>query len=158
MTPISRASGPTSTSGRGGGSDHSASATPITDSPASRKAREWFGEWVTLPASGDSCSVPLAGLMDYLWHDVMREDGIYLTLEYGTYPFDRLLQALRRDHWLYSQSPAPDFSDPQAASIRTELAEIFNPQSQLWRESALLRARQVIRVASRRLLGQEVAL
>lgn len=133
----------------------------ICDHPAtsiaSRKAQQWFGQWVTLPELGDSCSVPLTGLMDYLWHNAMREDGLYLTLEYGTYSLDRLLQALRRDHWLYAHTAHPDFSAPQAASIRKELAEIFNPQSVLWRESVLLRARHVIGVASRRLLEEQIA-
>jgi hypothetical protein len=85
--------------------------------------------------------------MDYLWHAAMREDGLYLTLEYGTYPFARLLNALRRDHWLYAQTATPDFSDPQAQAIRAELREIFNPDAALWRENVLLRARQVIRTA-----------
>ena len=85
--------------------------------------------------------------MDYLWHAALREDGLFLTLEYGTYPFAHLLNALRRDHWLYAQTAIPDFNDPPAQAIRAELREIFNPDSALWRESVLLRARQVIRTA-----------
>lgn len=121
--------------------DHPANST------ASRKAQAWFGALVTLPETGDSCSVPLVGLMDYLWHAALREDGLFLTLEYGTYPFERLLNALRRDHWLYAQTATPDFNAPPAQAIRAELREIFNPDSALWRESVLLRSRQVIRTA-----------
>jgi hypothetical protein len=103
-------------------------------SVASRKAQAWFGNLVTLPEAGDSCSVPLLGLMDYLWHAAMREDGIFLTLEYGTYPFLRMLDGLRR---------------------KQGLGEIFNPDSALWREMVLLRARQVIRVAWQNLQAGE---
>ncbi|MBU0655128.1 MAG: M14 family metallopeptidase [Gammaproteobacteria bacterium] len=122
------------------------------DSLASHKARQWFNRLVSLPETGNSCSIPLVGLMDYLWHSAMREDGIYLTLEYGTYPVLRMLEVLRRDHWLYAQG-VPDFCDPQAQAIRAELREFFDPDSTLWRESVLLRARQVIRTGWQRLLG-----
>lgn len=125
------------------------------DSPASRKAQQWYGPLVTLPENGDSCSVPLAGLMDYLWHAAMRPDGMYLTLEYGTYPIPQMLHVLRRDHWLYAQAGEnlPDFNDPQALAIRAGLHAFFDPDSLLWRESVLLRARQVIRTGWRQLLA-----
>jgi len=103
-------------------------------SVASRKAQAWFGNLVTLPEAGGSCSVPLLGLMDYLWHAALREDGLFLTLEYGTYPFTRLLDGLRR---------------------KQGLGEIFNPDSALWREMVLLRARQVIRLAWQHLQAGE---
>ncbi|EIJ35321.1 DUF2817 domain-containing protein [Thiothrix nivea] len=126
------------------------------DSPASRKARDWFGHLVSIPETGDSCSIPLTGLMDYLWHDAMRADGMYLTLEYGTYPVMRMLEVLRHDHWLYAQGE-PDFTSTQAQTIRAELREFFNPDSALWRECVLLRARQVIRTGWQRLLGKGTA-
>lgn len=126
------------------------------DSPASHKARQWFQRLVSLPETGDSCSIPLTGLMDYLWHDAMRADGMYLTLEYGTYPVMRMLEVLRHDHWLYAQG-APDFSTELAQSVRTDLGEFFNPRSALWRECVLLRARQVIRTGWRCLLGMDAA-
>ncbi len=125
------------------------------DSPASRKARQWFGPLVSIPESGDSCSIPLTGLMDYLWHAAMRADGMYLTLEYGTYSVMRMLEVLRRDHWLYAQAgnDLPDFSAREAQTIRAELREFFNPDSALWRESVLFRARHIIRTGWQRLLG-----
>jgi hypothetical protein len=124
------------------------------NSLASRQAKQCFGGLVTVPALGDSCSVPLVGLMDYLWHDAMREDGMFLTLEYGTYPFQALINALRAEHLLYKYHTQPDFNDPQVATIRQNLREIFNPASALWQECVLLRARQVIRLAWQHLQGQ----
>lgn len=126
------------------------------DSPAAHKAQQWFNRLVSLPETGDSCSIPLTGLMDYLWHDAMREDGMYLTLEYGTYPVKTMLEALRRDHWLYARG-LPDFSDSEVQAIRAGLREFFNPDSDLWRESVLFRARQIIRTGWNRLLGMESA-
>ena len=130
----------------------------ICDHPAtsfaSRRAKQWFGGLVTVPALGESCSVPLVGLMDYLWHAAMREDGLFLTLEYGTYPFPALIDALRAEHLLYKHNSQPDFNEPSTAVIRQNLREIFNPASALWQECVLLRARQVIRVAWQQLQGQ----
>jgi hypothetical protein len=84
----------------------------------------------------------------------MREDGMFLTLEYGTYPFQALINALRAEHLLYKYHTQPDFNDPQVATIRQNLREIFNPASALWQECVLLRARQVIRLAWQHLQGQ----
>ena len=123
-------------------------------SVASRQAKQWFGGLVTVPELGESCSVPLVGLMDYLWHAAMREDSMFLTLEYGTYPFQALIDALRAEHLLYKQHAQPDFNNPQVAVIRQNLREIFNPASALWQECVLLRARQVIHVAWQQLQGQ----
>jgi hypothetical protein len=126
------------------------------DSLASRKAQAWFGGLVSVPESGNSCSVPLVGLMDYLWHAAMREDGLFLTLEYGTYPFEALLDALRHEHWLYQQTRQPDFIDPVAQAIRSRMREVFNPASAVWQECVLLRARQVVRIAWQCLQGLAV--
>lgn len=126
------------------------------NSVAAHKARQWFSHLVSIPETGDSCSIPLTGLMDYLWHDAMREDGMYLTLEYGTYPVKIMLETLRRDHWLYAQG-MPDFNDSAVQDIRAGLREFFNPNSDLWRESVLFRARQIIRTGWNRLLGMEAA-
>ncbi len=123
------------------------------DSEASFKARRWFGPLVTLPEAGDSCSVPLVGLTDYLWHKAMRADGMYLTLEYGTYAFQKMIAVLRADHALYAQTPIPDLTDPNVQAIRANLLEFFNPSSSLWQESALLRARQLLRLAWQGLQG-----
>lgn len=123
------------------------------NSLASRKAQEWFGGLVSVPESGNSCSVPLIGLMDYLWHQAMREDGIFLTLEYGTYPFEELLETLRHEHGLYAQTDMPDFDNPDVQAIRSRIREVFNPDSTIWQESVLLRARQVVRIAWQQLLG-----
>lgn len=126
------------------------------NSVASRKAQEWFGDLVSVPETGNSCSVPLLGLMDYLWHTAMREDGMFLTLEYGTYPFEALLDALRHEHWLYQQTSMPDFSDPAMQTIRSRMRDVFNPASPVWQECVLLRARQVVRIAWQRLQGLPV--
>ena len=122
-------------------------------SVASRKAKDWFGPLVTVPEVEVSCSVPLVGLMDYLWHHAMRADGMYLTLEYGTYSFQRMIEVLRADHALYAQTPRPDLHDPKVKKIRADLREFFNPASDLWQECVLLRARQVLRMAWNQLQG-----
>lgn len=125
-------------------------------SVASRKAQAWFEGLVSVPETGNSCSVPLVGLMDYLWHAAMREDGMFLTLEYGTYPFDELLNALRHEHALYAQTSMPDFSNPEVQAIRMRMREVFNPASAIWQECVLLRARQVVRIAWQKLQGLSV--
>ncbi len=46
------------------------------DSPATRIAKLWYGDRVTLPLLGTSSSVPKLGLLDYAWHAIMNEQEL----------------------------------------------------------------------------------
>lgn len=115
------------------------------DSPATAVARRWYGESVTLPALGTSSSVPKVGLLDYAWHAIMNTKSCYITLEFGTFRTDQLLEILLRDHFLWGQ---PENLDAREAH-RKVMRHHFCPDDQAWKEMVLFRARQVFTQAIR---------
>lgn len=110
------------------------------ESAGSSIARQWYGDSVTLPLAGTSSSVPKLGLLDYLWHAVMHDDGCYITLEFGSYSTDQLFNILLSDHQLWAQT------DNDAARIAHSeiMRQHFCPNDPAWREMVLFRGRQVI--------------
>ena len=114
-------------------------------------AQRWFGASVTVPESGDSCSVPKLGLLDYAWHGVLGANSCYVTLEYGTFPIAGLLQTLREDH--ARNKPGPyDWQDPERQAVRDRLRLHFYPAEPQWQTLVLLRARQVVQLACKGLM------
>jgi hypothetical protein len=115
------------------------------DSPATKVARLWYGDSVTLPLLGTSTSVPKLGLLDYAWHAIMNEYSCYITLEFGTYRTDQLFEVLLCDHQLWAQS------DNDSARLRHSqlMRQHFCPNDKAWKEMVLFRARQVISQALR---------
>jgi hypothetical protein len=123
---------------------------PICDHPPGsigvRLAREWYGDSVTEPALGTSISVAKHGLSDYGWQDVVGERLVFIALEFGTYSFDNMMQALRADHWLHAQGKV-DWSTAQTQSIKAAIRRHFYPGTSEWQDMVLLRSRQCIRQA-----------
>jgi predicted deacylase len=115
------------------------------DSSATAVACQWYGESVTLPALGTSSSVPKVGLLDYAWHSIMNQKSCYITLEFGTFRTDQLLEILLRDHQLWSQ---PDTAQARLTH-RKIMRHHFCPDDQAWKEMVLFRARQVCTQAMR---------
>jgi predicted deacylase len=110
------------------------------ESAGTQLARRWYGDFVTLPALGTSSSVAKAGLMDYVWHDVMNGHSCYITLEFGTYSTDQLFDVLLRDHQLWAQA-----GNEQDRLAHSQLMrQHFCPNDPAWQEMVLFRARQVI--------------
>jgi hypothetical protein len=115
------------------------------DSPATKVARLWYGDSVTLPLLGTSSSVPKLGLLDYAWHAIMNERSCYITLEFGTYRTDQLFEVLLRDHQLWAQSDN-DLARREHSQL---MRQHFCPDDKAWKEMVLFRARQVISQALR---------
>ena len=123
---------------------------PICDHPPGstgvRLSRQWYGESVTEPALGTSSSVPKTGLADYGWQQLVGEPLVYIALEFGTYSFDSMKQALRADHWLHAQN-AVDWHATSTRQIKAAIRRQFYPDTDDWKEMVLFRCRQVIRQA-----------
>jgi len=115
------------------------------DSPATKVARHWYGDSVTLPLLGTSSSVPKFGLLDYAWHAIMNERSCYITLEFGTYRTDQLFEVLLRDHQLWAQSDN-DLARREHSQL---MRQHFCPNDKAWQEMVLFRGRQVISQALR---------
>jgi len=117
-------------------------------------ARRWYGQSVTEPALGTSSSVPKVGLIDYAWQKALGDAVCFVTLEFGTYPFDHMMQALRKDHWIHAQGRAQ--RDPEKAKeARNAIRQHFFPQALDWKEAVIFRGRQVIGQALAGLAGEQ---
>lgn len=123
---------------------------PICDHPPGstgvQLARKWYGDSVTEPALGTSISVAKFGLSDYGWQELVGEQLVFIALEFGTYSFDAMKQALRADHWLHAQGKV-DWHAEQTQSIKAAIRRQFYPATPDWQEMVLLRSRQCIRQA-----------
>lgn len=106
-------------------------------------ARQWYGDSVTSPDEGTSTSVPKRGLLDYLWHDIMRDHSCFVTLEFGTYSTDRMFAVLRHDHVLHAGA-TPDWSAQSTQAVKQSMRRQFFPDKPAWNAMVLFQGRQVI--------------
>ena len=120
-------------------------------SPGLATAQHWYGDAVTIPAGGDSCSVPKTGLVDYAFHQVMGPRSCYVTLEFGTYPIAELLRCLREDHRV--RKPGQQAASNESERVRLQLLKQFYPAQPQWQTLVLLRGRQVIQLACQGLMN-----
>lgn len=106
------------------------------------RLREWFGPAVQTSAAGQSTSPMLSGLIAGAVRDAMPEGTVSaLTVEYGTYPLMDILHAVVADNWLHVRG-AP--ASAQGQQIKAQIKQMFNPDSDDWRELILVRSRQLI--------------
>ncbi|WP_372765028.1 DUF2817 domain-containing protein [Litorivivens sp.] len=116
-------------------------------SPGFEIAREWYGANTMSSALGESVSAPKTGLIDYFWHKLIGPRGCFVTLEFGTYPADDMLTALIREQRYTRRCAVADIGrDPDAPEVAA-LRDFFYPEDDNWRQSVLLRARQVVSLA-----------
>lgn len=111
----------------------------LDDTSMLARTRAVFGADVTSFYDGSSTSAKLSGL---LFHAALEEcpqaEYAGIGLEYGTVPIDRVLDALRGDHWLalHPQAPAG-----LRASIRRAMRTAFYDDSPAWQARILAQAR-----------------
>ena len=121
--------------------DHAPGSQGVT------RARRWFGDRVTEPALGSSSSGPKTGLLDYAWQGHFGDRVCFVTLEFGTYGLDEMLNVLRNDHILHKNETHPDMLSREATAIKQAILNHFCPSSLEWRRAVLLRADEVIQQA-----------
>ncbi|EIK93484.1 hypothetical protein PMM47T1_26867 [Pseudomonas sp. M47T1] len=107
------------------------------------RAKAWWGPQVTNSFDGSSTSANLSGTLDLA---VMQEcpQAQYngLTLEYGTQPGPKVLNALRAEQWLQRH---PRTGSPQRQQIKQQIREAFYVESDEWKRQVLEQAREVCR-------------
>lgn len=123
---------------------------PICDHPPGssgvRLAKSWYGDSVTEPALGTSISVAKHGLSDYGWMHLVGEPLVFIALEFGTGPFEQMMQTLRADHWLHAQ-PSVEWHAPRTRDIKQAIRNHFYPATQKWQQMVLERSRECIEQA-----------
>jgi len=101
------------------------------DSPAYAFAQQvWAGE-VRSSQAGESISTPLNGLLDLGIQAVLPADARFAFAfpEYGTWPPERVIRAMRADNWLHHHG---DLAGATGLAIKAEMLEAFRPASRDW--------------------------
>ncbi|NML46525.1 DUF2817 domain-containing protein [Ramlibacter sp. G-1-2-2] len=109
------------------------------------RASRWWGALTSVTA-GSSASIPLTGPIQTALHEecpFARHLGI--CLEFGTHPMERVMNALRAEHWLQARGG----DTPQAAAIRLALKEAFYPAAEDWKLAVWRQGQQACEQALR---------
>ena len=121
------------------------------DAAALKRARAWWGSNVTSIYDGSSTSAFLTGLM---WMSAYQEcpqaEYTGLAMEYGTQPMEKVMLALRGDHWLHQHPEAPA---ELKARIKQDLMDAFYTDTDAWRSQILAQAQDAMRQAVQGLSG-----
>ncbi|MFC5698411.1 M14 family metallopeptidase [Pseudomonas sp. GCM10022186] len=114
-------------------------------------AEKWWGE-ITNVNAGTSTSVPMSGPVQVaLTEECSKAKHVGICLEYGTYPLEKIISALRADHCLYRYG---NYSIPQAMEVRSRLKEAFYPNEPEWNAKVWEQAEVVFTQALKGLEGE----
>jgi hypothetical protein len=115
------------------------------DAAALARARAWWGPKITSIYDGSSTSAFLTGLM---WMSAYQEcpqaEYTGLALEYGTQPMEKVMMALRGEHWLHNH---PQASADLKAQIKQDLMDAFYTDTDEWRTQILAQAQDAMHQA-----------
>ncbi|MBW7835501.1 MAG: DUF2817 domain-containing protein [Sphingomonadales bacterium] len=114
-------------------------------------ARGWYGGWINAPVDE-----ALAGKGDYYtthghptegYRRLLKDKAVApIVLEFGTYPFQHVMDCMMRDHWLWQHG---DPASNEGKEITAALREAFYPNNADWRRAVWERAQHVIDQALR---------
>ena len=108
------------------------------DAAAYQRAKAWWGQGITSIYDGSSSSPMLTGLM---WMAAYQEcpQAKYtgIAMEYGTQPPDKVMRALRGDHWLQLH---PEASEALRGQIKQDLMDAFYTDTDAWRSQIVEQA------------------
>ncbi len=101
------------------------------DAAAVARARRWWGEQVTSIYDGSSESALLTGLM---WlaagQECPQAEYTGIAMEYGTLPFEQVMDALRAEQWLENH---PETAAAQRQQIKRQLRDAFYTDTDAWK-------------------------
>jgi len=117
------------------------------DKAALARAKAWWGQGITSIYDGSSTSAYLTGLM---WMAAYQEcpqaEYTGIALEYGTLPMDKIMHALRGDHWLALH---PEATGELRQQIKQDLMNAFYVDTDEWREQIIAQAQEALTQAVR---------
>jgi hypothetical protein len=95
------------------------------------RAQRWWGELTSVHA-GTSSSVPMTGPVQFAQFDECPQaEHTNICLEFGTWPSDRVQQALRAEHWTWRRGADAD----RTAAARAALKAAFYPDAADWKHA-----------------------
>ena len=113
------------------------------------RTKAWWGDAVTSYFDGTSTSAPLTGVNGYAASDECPDaDFAGIALEYGTYPVEQALQALRAEHWLHNH---PEAARTQRDEIKRAIRDVFYIDADDWKAIVMAQAVDACRIAISRL-------
>jgi polar amino acid transport system ATP-binding protein len=105
---------------------------------------------MVLPTTDDSSpAAPVAGKLSS-WLIDRYPQLVYLTIEFGTVPDERMLRSERAENWLFHHG---DRTTPEAAAILREIRETSAPADPRWQRRVLVQGAAVLADACRAVFG-----
>ncbi|MFA7666260.1 MAG: DUF2817 domain-containing protein [Burkholderiaceae bacterium] len=126
------------------------------DSDAYRFAKQVWGDGVKSSQAGESVSTPVNGLLDLGVRRALPADTRFAFAfpEYGTWPPERVLFAMRADNWLHQHG---DPGDATGRAISAELLEALRPASRDWMRAVAEHGSRLVTDTLTRLPGASLA-
>ena len=113
------------------------------DKAALARARAWWGQGITSIYDGSSTSAYLTGLMWMAaYEECPQAQYTGIAMEYGTVPMEKVMHALRGDHWLALHPQAPAALHQQ---IKQALMDAFYVDTDEWRQQIVDQAMQAMK-------------
>lgn len=108
-----------------------------------RRVEEWFGGEATSWEAGTSSSAVVAGdTMVGVLRALPHAEVTGITLEYGTFPLEEMIDAVRADNWLHVHG---ELDSPLGRAIKSQIRHAFYPDTDAWRGMVWERAVDVHR-------------
>jgi len=112
-----------------------------------QRVEQWYKNEGKSAVLGESYSPPKTGLLDFFWHTLIGERGCFVTLEFGTYELNDLLERSCEEQRYFNichqDQRTRDIQHPSVVALR----DFFYPQDTRWQELILNRAQTVIELA-----------
>ncbi|MBS0451490.1 MAG: M14 family metallopeptidase [Proteobacteria bacterium] len=103
------------------------------------RAQQWWGD-LTDVHNGSSTSIPMTGpIQTALFEECPQAEQIGICLEYGTYPNERVMPALRAEHWLHRHGSS---DAAQVQQIKQDIKDAFYPDADDWKRSIWQQGRE----------------
>lgn len=109
------------------------------DAAAVARTKAWWGQDLTSFFDGSSTSAHVTGIIsDAAARECPDTEMTAMALEYGTYPLEHTLQALRAEAWLHNH---PDAPGPQRDAIKRAMRDTFYIDADDWKAMVWEQAR-----------------
>ena len=117
------------------------------DKAALARAKAWWGQGVTSIYDGSSTSAFLTGLMwSAIYDECPQAQYTGIAMEYGTQPMEKVMHALRGDHWLHKH---PEASTALRQQIKQDLMDAFYVDTDTWRQQIVDQAMDAMQQAAK---------
>ena len=110
------------------------------NSIAGKRLQSWFGD-ICFSQSGDVGYEPTGGFAESVSTFLPNAQVAAIVLEYGTYPIERIANAMFNSFWL---TQFGDYSTKLAKDIQKETTKSFYPNEVLWHNKVINRSKQIL--------------